>query len=75
MDTWAPNKNMPHFLTACQKPKFHVGDKVYLMASGSREGPYIVGSIPSAGKCTLCLEDGRAVKDNNEIDATYVEAV
>jgi len=59
-----------------QKPNFHVGDKVYLLTSGgAREGPYVIASIPSAGKCTLSLENGRAVENGEEIDIDRVEAV
>ncbi|KAH6696607.1 hypothetical protein DL95DRAFT_396645 [Leptodontidium sp. 2 PMI_412] len=66
----------PYVVTYLQKPDFHVGDKVYLLnSSGSRTGPYVIASIPSAGKCTLSLEDGTAVENSKEIDVDYVEAV
>lgn len=49
---------------------------MYLLnSSGSRTGPYVIASIPSAGKCTLSLEDGTAVENSKEIDVDYVEAV
>lgn len=48
---------------------------MYLLdSSGSRAGPYVVASIPSAGKCTLSFEDGNAVRNDEEIDMDYVEA-
>ncbi|KIN08949.1 hypothetical protein OIDMADRAFT_100465 [Oidiodendron maius Zn] len=43
-----------------EKPKFKVGQRVYLQKSGSREGPYLIATVAS-GKCTLCLEDGEPV--------------
>jgi hypothetical protein len=59
-----------------QKPRFHVGDKVYLLRSdGTREGPYVITSISSIGRCTLGLENGLAVKNGEEIEIDYVEAV
>ena len=56
-----------------QKPKFKVGQRVYLQKSGSREGPYLIATVAS-GKCTLCLEDGELVKNGQEIDMDYLEA-
>lgn len=48
---------------------------MYLLNSGgSREGPYVIASLLSAGKCTLSLENGEAVKNGEEIDIDYVEA-
>ena len=58
-----------------QRPEFHVGDKVYLLNSNeSREGPYVIASLPSAEKCTLSLENGEAVKNGEEIDINDVKA-
>lgn len=45
-----------------------------LKPDGSREGPYIVASVPSAGRCTLSLANGDAVRDGQEVDIDYVEA-
>ena len=48
---------------------------MYLLnSSGSRVGPYVIASIPSARKCTLSFEDGNAVRNGEEIDMDYVEA-
>jgi hypothetical protein len=48
---------------------------VYLLSpGGSREGPYVIASVPSAGKCTLSLESGNTVKNGEEIDMKHVEA-
>jgi hypothetical protein len=46
---------------------------VYLLNSGSREGPYVIASITS-GKYTLSLENGEAAKSGEEIDIDYLEA-
>lgn len=44
-----------------------------LNEDGSREGPYVVASLPSPGKCTLSYENGQAVKNGTEIKIEYVE--
>ncbi|KAK1992550.1 hypothetical protein LX36DRAFT_644606 [Colletotrichum falcatum] len=64
----------PYVTSYAAKPKFHVGDKVYLVVNGSREGLYLVASIGSIGKCTLSRENGEAVRSGDEIDVSYVEA-
>jgi len=50
-----------------------VGDKVYLLNGGSREGPYVIASVAS-GKYTLSLENGEAVRNGEEISIDYLEA-
>jgi hypothetical protein len=50
-----------------------VGDKVYLLNGGSREGPYVIASVTS-GKYTLSLENGEAVRNGEEINIDYLEA-
>lgn len=65
----------PYVVAYVQKPDFHVGDKVFLVKPDrSHEGPYLISSVPSAGKCTLCLEDGGAVKNGELIDMDTVKA-
>ncbi|KAI0383372.1 hypothetical protein F5Y04DRAFT_33579 [Hypomontagnella monticulosa] len=65
----------PYIVPYVKKPDLNVGDKVYLLdTNGSRKGPYIIASIPSIGKCTLSLEDGSAVNNEEEIDVNDVEA-
>ncbi|KAK1974693.1 hypothetical protein LZ30DRAFT_607391 [Colletotrichum cereale] len=64
----------PFVTSYAEKPKFYVGDKVYLVVNGSREGPYLVASIGSVGRCTLSREKGEAVRNGEEIDVSYVEA-
>lgn len=56
-----------------QKAIFHVGDKVYLMSQGSREGMYLIASV-APGKCTLCHENGLPVRNGDEIAIEYLEA-
>ena len=60
-----------------QKPKFRVRDAIYLISSDNRnrEGPYIVASVISATICTLSMENGNPVRNGEEIDTNYVEAV
>jgi hypothetical protein len=48
---------------------------VFLLdTNGVRKGPYVIASLPSAGKCTLSLESDESVKDGAEIDTEDVEA-
>jgi hypothetical protein len=47
---------------------------VYLLnQDGSREGPYVIASLISPGKCTLSYENGQAVRNSDEIKIEYVE--
>ncbi|KAM6514010.1 hypothetical protein FALCPG4_015193 [Fusarium falciforme] len=58
-----------------QKPKFHVGDKVYLLNCGeARKGPYVIAAVPSVTKYVLNFENGEAVRNGEEIDIDYLEA-
>lgn len=59
-----------------QLSKFRVGDKVYVRHSGggSREGPYVVASVPIAGRYTLSTESGQTIRNSNEIDEKDLEA-
>jgi hypothetical protein len=43
---------------------------VYFTKPGSleREGPYLIASVPSAQKYTLCLENGQAVNNGEEVE-------
>lgn len=47
---------------------------MYLMSGGLRSGPYVIASV-SSGKYTLCLENGQMVRNGEEIDNNYLEAV
>ncbi|KAJ3577750.1 hypothetical protein NPX13_g2819 [Xylaria arbuscula] len=65
----------PYVAAYVQKPKFNVGDEVYLLDSdGTRKGPYLVASLPSTGKCTLSLANGSPVKNGAEVSTSDVEA-
>ncbi|KAI9764952.1 MAG: hypothetical protein M1840_007977 [Geoglossum simile] len=68
------NDKRPYVATFAQKLKFHVGDKVYLLNGGSREGPYVIASFSSDGKYTLSLENGKAIGNGQEISTDYLEA-
>ncbi|OTB18769.1 hypothetical protein K445DRAFT_19377 [Daldinia sp. EC12] len=64
----------PYVVDYVQKPEFSVGDKVYLLNSdGSRDGPYIVASVISAGKYTLSLDTGIPVRNGDEISGDELE--
>lgn len=59
-----------------QKPSLNVGQQVYLLRpDGTRQGPYMVASLPNPGKCTLSLQDGTNVNDGLEFDTQDVEAI
>ncbi|KAE9378768.1 hypothetical protein N431DRAFT_477933 [Stipitochalara longipes BDJ] len=49
--------------------KFRPGDQVYFRqdGSGAQEGPYYIASVPSAGRYTLALADGRKAKNGDEV--------
>lgn len=52
-----------------------MGDKVYLLdTDGVRKGPYFVASLPSEGKCTLSLENGKNVNRGASFNINDVEA-
>ncbi|KAH8689813.1 hypothetical protein BGW36DRAFT_389785 [Talaromyces proteolyticus] len=55
--------------------KFRTGDTVYLHFSGTAapEGPYIIASVPSAGKYTLCLPDGQTVRNGEAVEEQYLQ--
>ncbi|KAI1740157.1 hypothetical protein F4680DRAFT_458826 [Xylaria scruposa] len=59
----------PKVITYITSSKFRTGDKVYLQVGAAREGPYIIATVPSAGRYTLCLENGQSgcVRDVREI--------
>jgi hypothetical protein len=44
------------------KYKFRADDEVYLLSSGSREGPYKIGRTED-GKYILCDEDGNTLNE------------
>lgn len=50
---------------------------MYLISSDNcnREGAYIVASVSSTAICTSNMEDGDPVRNGEEIDTNYVEAV
>lgn len=42
--------------------------------NGTREGPYLVASIPSPGVYTLSFADGQVAQDGEEIEENDLEA-
>lgn len=58
-----------------QISKYRTGDWVYYQPPHPkpREGPYLVASVPSAGKYILCLSDGRSVMGGVEIEEKWLE--
>ena len=46
----------------------------FLRSNGSREGPYVIATVPSTGKYTLCRENGQAVENGQEISLDCLEA-
>ncbi|PMD61251.1 uncharacterized protein K444DRAFT_611505 [Hyaloscypha bicolor E] len=65
----------PYVTPYVHKPTFRVGDPVYLLNSdGSREGPYEIASLPSAGKCTLSSGSGQPIRNGDEIGTDWVES-
>ncbi|KAI1151404.1 hypothetical protein F4825DRAFT_462633 [Nemania diffusa] len=63
----------PKVVTYITSSKFRTGDKVYLTVGAAREGPYVIATVPSPGRYTLCLENGQpannggCVRDVREI--------
>ena len=62
------------------KSRFRVGDRVTLIVRGingieKSEGPYIVESVPSLRKYTLCLSNGQQVKNGIEIERERLEDI
>jgi hypothetical protein len=52
--------------------KFRPNDEVYLIASGTREGPFTVASVGN-GRYTLCDANGNSVKDGKAYDENELE--
>lgn len=58
-----------------QISKFWVGDKVNLIKpDGSREGPFTIASVPSAGIYTLSFQNGQTAEGGDEIEENDLEA-
>ncbi|KAK6062396.1 hypothetical protein SCUP234_07304 [Seiridium cupressi] len=73
-DLCNPNENGKGKVTRTQsRSMFRVGDHVYLIVAGVREGPYKIETVPQAGRYTLCLEDGTSAKDGEEVEEPSLE--
>ncbi|KAH8589140.1 hypothetical protein B0O99DRAFT_692714 [Bisporella sp. PMI_857] len=58
--------------------KYHVGDRVWFDPGGSKpwEGPYLIASVPSNGRYTLCHDDdgnNEAVNGGEEVDESQLK--
>jgi hypothetical protein len=63
-----------HLINYFQTSKFRVGDSVKVIHSDrSREGPYLVASIPSAGVYTLSFANGQEFQNGEEIEENDLE--
>lgn len=52
-----------------------MGDSVNVIhLNGTREGPYLVASIPSTGVYTLSFADGREAQEGESIEENDLEA-
>ncbi|CAJ0551529.1 Ff.00g114590.m01.CDS01 [Fusarium sp. VM40] len=72
---YVPGGNRPLVSEYTEPPVFGVGDSVYLInIDGSQEGPYVVATAPSAGKCMLCYSDGKPFRNNAAISVDELEA-
>jgi len=61
-----------------EQSRFRVGDQVICIVRGTdgavtREGPYIVESVPSTKKYTLCLANGQQVRNGNIVEEKDLE--
>ncbi|KAB8228996.1 hypothetical protein BDV23DRAFT_161928 [Aspergillus alliaceus] len=57
----------PYVVSYVDRPKFHVGDLVYVVGTDGLEGPFTVASVPATDACTLCDEDGNPAKEGSKI--------
>ncbi|KAK6831664.1 hypothetical protein RU639_002682 [Aspergillus parasiticus] len=58
----------PYVTPYLDKPKFHVGDQVYVVGSdGNLEGVFLVASVPALDACTLSDEYGNPAKGGTAI--------
>ncbi|KAL4906196.1 hypothetical protein BDW74DRAFT_139652 [Aspergillus multicolor] len=59
----------PYVKAYTNKPKYHSGDEVYIVAADSSlEGPYIVDEILGSDRCTLRNDDGSLARGGAEIE-------
>ncbi|KAI0866565.1 hypothetical protein F4860DRAFT_523849 [Xylaria cubensis] len=72
------DEERPYVAPYIQRPSLRVGDQVYLLktsgGSVSRRGPYLIASVHSPGRFTICSGDGRAVENGQQIEMTRLEA-
>lgn len=72
---FSDEEDRPWIEPYAKTPEFRVGDKVYIIGSnGSLDGPYLVASVPSGGKCTLSLENGQNAKNGDVFEMARLQA-
>jgi len=58
-----------------QTSKFRPGDSVRVILSGGRrDGPYLVESVPSVARYTLCFENGESARGGAVVHENDLEA-
>lgn len=45
-----------------------------ILSNGSREGPYLIASVPSAGLYVLCFANYQEAQNGDEIEENDLEA-
>jgi hypothetical protein len=62
-------------LTVTETSKFRPGDSVRVILSGGRrDGPYLVESVPSVARYTLCFENGESARGGAVVHENDLEA-
>ncbi|KAK3389435.1 hypothetical protein B0H63DRAFT_463639 [Podospora didyma] len=57
-----------------KKCKFRVGESVHLrVTGGGLEGPYLIESVPTRGRYTLVLADGRSAKNGQQVNESDLQ--
>ena len=52
-----------------------MGDSVYLPnPDGTREGPYLVATVTTSGKCALSYNNGAPFRQDQEVSVDELEA-
>ncbi|KAH8895993.1 hypothetical protein GQ53DRAFT_640491, partial [Thozetella sp. PMI_491] len=57
-----------------EESEFSIGDKVYLIKSGTKTGPYKVETVTDSGKFTLCeVETGESINNGDVVEASDLD--
>ncbi|KAJ3577597.1 hypothetical protein NPX13_g2970 [Xylaria arbuscula] len=57
----------PKVVTYIAESKYRTGDAVYLLVGTTQEGPYMIATVPSVGRYTLCFANGHPARNGAEI--------